>query len=85
MFGSRPENEKLENEKLNSRFTLIGPYALPLHFCHFFGYTVCVKKQAGKTPNQVVLKQGRNHGFFLGKAKPMGGHNLPPVVEIGST
>jgi hypothetical protein len=25
MFGSRPENEKLENEKLNSRFTLIGP------------------------------------------------------------
>ena len=25
MFGSRPENEKPKNEKLNSRFTVIGP------------------------------------------------------------
>ena len=25
MFVFRPENEKPENEKLNSRFTLIGP------------------------------------------------------------
>ena len=25
MFGSRPENETPKNEKLNSKFTLIGP------------------------------------------------------------
>ena len=24
-FASRPENEKLENEELKSRFTLVGP------------------------------------------------------------
>ena len=29
--------------------------------------------------------QGRNQVFFLGEAKPMGGHNLPPMVEIGLT
>ena len=27
MFGSRPENEKPEHGKMNSRFTLIGPIA----------------------------------------------------------
>ena len=31
------------------------------------------------------LNQGRNQVFFLGEAKPMGGHNLPPMVEIGLT
>ena len=29
--------------------------------------------------------QGRNQVFFLGETKPMGGHNLPPMVEIGLT
>ena len=29
--------------------------------------------------------QGRNHRIFLGEAEPMGGHNLPSLVEIGLT
>ena len=29
--------------------------------------------------------QGRNHKKKLGEAKPMVGHNLPPLIEIGLT
>ena len=35
MFGSRPENKTLENEKLNSRFTLIGPLSNNISFSIF--------------------------------------------------
>ena len=30
----------------------------------------------------LLYLQGRNHEIFKGKAKPMGGHNLPLMVEI---
>ena len=29
-----------------------------------------------------IIHQGRNHGIFLGKAKPIGGHNLPPYTVL---
>ena len=32
-----------------------------------------------------TIIQGCNHGKILGEAKPMGGPNLPPLVEIGLT
>ena len=30
----------------------------------------------------LLYLQGRNHETFKGKAKPMGGHNLPLMVQI---
>jgi hypothetical protein len=63
MFGSRPENEKPENEKLNSRFTLIGP----LPYCTFNLYVnICMcydfrtkKKLTLWTLVRIILNLGK--------------------------
>ena len=47
MFGSRHENEKPENEKLNSRFTLIGPVLQASH------------SQARKSKNSCSIYPGK--------------------------
>ena len=43
-------------------------------------YSILALLTKAKQPN---TSQGRNQGFFLGQAKPMGGHNLPPLIDIG--
>ena len=47
MFGSRPENEIPENEKLNSRFTLIGP------MCGVVRVTSVLQHFEGKGPSEI--------------------------------
>ena len=53
-----------------------------LHFL-FQQTAVCARFTKFQEPEPGNVEQGRNHGFFFGKAKPMGGHNLSLLVEIG--